>query len=137
MSTSSNRARAPSAQPNAAKSPSAADRRIGQRVRLRRTAIGLSQEKLAQALGITFQQVQKYERGTNRIGASRLQEIARTLNVPVASFYDAEAQAEGSLTAVLDTPESLPLLQAFTTIARPDLRRQALEIVRVLAKVKA
>ncbi|MGO4706374.1 helix-turn-helix domain-containing protein [Microvirga sp. 2MCAF38] len=137
MSTSPNRARAPSAQPTAAKSPNAADRRIGQRVRLRRLAIGLSQEKLAQALGITFQQVQKYERGTNRIGASRLQEIARVLSVPVASFYDAEAQAAGSLTAVLDTPQSLPLLQAFTAIAHPDLRRQALELVRAIAKVKA
>ncbi|MGO4706518.1 helix-turn-helix domain-containing protein [Microvirga sp. 2MCAF38] len=136
MSRSSDRARAPSAvQPNAAKSPNAADQRIGQRVRLRRLAIGLSQEKLAQALGITFQQVQKYERGTNRIGASRLQEIARVLSVPVASFYDADDQADGSLTTMLDTPESLPLLQAFTAIA-PDLRRQALELVRAIAKVK-
>ncbi|MGO4705556.1 helix-turn-helix domain-containing protein [Microvirga sp. 2MCAF38] len=137
MSMSPNRARAPSAHPNAAKAPSQADRRIGQRVRLMRIAIGLSQEKLADALGITFQQVQKYERGTNRIGAGRLQEIARVLSVPVASFYDADDQAEGSLMVALDTPDSLPLLQAFTTIGRSDLRRQALEIVRALAKVKA
>ncbi|MGO4705406.1 helix-turn-helix domain-containing protein [Microvirga sp. 2MCAF38] len=136
MSTPTDRARAPSARPNAAKSPSAADRRIGQRVRLRRTAMGLSQEKLAQALGITFQQVQKYERGTNRIGASRLQEIARVLSVPVASFYDADDQADGSLTIVLDTPQSLPLLQAFTAIARSDLRRQVLALVRAIAEAK-
>ncbi|MGO4705165.1 helix-turn-helix domain-containing protein [Microvirga sp. 2MCAF38] len=137
MSTSSDRAQAPIAQPNAAKAPSAADQRIGQRVRLRRIAIGLSQERLAQALGITFQQVQKYERGTNRIGASRLQEIARVLSVPVASFYDADDQADGSPILVLDTPQSLPLLQAFAAIAHPSLRRQVLALVRAIAEAKA
>src|SRR3954464_42214 len=70
------------------KSPNPVDRHVGSRVRMRRMLIGMSQEKLGAALGITFQQIQKYEKGTNRIGASRLHQIARVLNTPVAFFFE-------------------------------------------------
>src|ERR687886_1196704 len=68
--------------------PHPADVHVGARVRLRRTLLGMSQEKLGKALGLTFQQVQKYERGANRIGASRLNELSRILDVPVSFFFD-------------------------------------------------
>ena len=70
------------------KKPNPIDTHVGSRVRLRRTMLGMSQEKLGEALGITFQQVQKYEKGSNRIGASRLQNISDVLNVPVAYFFE-------------------------------------------------
>ena len=69
--------------------PNPIDVHVGTRVRLRRTLLGLSQEKLGDAIGLTFQQVQKYERGANRIGASRLFDLSRVLDVPIAYFYDA------------------------------------------------
>src|ERR671926_591337 len=72
----------------ATKSPNPVDKHVGGRVRLRRMLIGMSQEKLGEALGITFQQVQKYEKGTNRIGASRLHQIAQVLGVPISFFYE-------------------------------------------------
>src|SRR5581483_4327424 len=68
--------------------PNPIDVHVGARVRLRRTALGMSQEKLGDAIGLTFQQVQKYERGTNRIGASRLYELSRVLEVPVSFFFE-------------------------------------------------
>ena len=70
------------------KIPNPIDRHVGSRVRMRRVMLGMSQEKLGDALGLTFQQVQKYEKGTNRIGASRLQQISRTLDVPPAFFFE-------------------------------------------------
>ena len=70
------------------KKPNPIDVHVGSRVRLRRTMLGISQEKLGEHLGITFQQIQKYEKGANRIGASRLQEIARVLDTPVAFFFE-------------------------------------------------
>src|ERR1700734_1642049 len=72
----------------AKKAPNPTDKHVGARVRMRRMMLGMSQEKLGEALGLTFQQVQKYEKGTNRIGASRLQQISRTLNVPPSFFFD-------------------------------------------------
>src|SRR6266567_5359493 len=68
--------------------PNPTDSHVGARVRLRRTLLGMSQEKLGNAIGLTFQQVQKYERGANRIGASRLFDLSRVLDVPVAFFFD-------------------------------------------------
>ena len=68
------------------KQPNPIDIHVGSRIRLRRTMLGMSQEKLGESLGITFQQIQKYEKGTNRVGASRLQNISSILNVPVAFF---------------------------------------------------
>ncbi|NIX76477.1 helix-turn-helix domain-containing protein [Microvirga terricola] len=116
-----------------AKVPSSADRRIGQRIRLRRLDLGMSQERLAETLGLTFQQVQKYENGKNRVSAGRLQEIARALGVSVTFFYDDE-----DLPPIgQGTPYSVSLLRAFGAIAHPDLRRQALAVVQAIAGVKA
>ncbi|EHH67879.1 helix-turn-helix domain-containing protein [Gluconobacter morbifer] len=84
------------------RSPAAAgpvDVHVGNRIRLRRTLLGLSQEKLGEALGLTFQQVQKYERGTNRVGASRLYDLARVLDVPIGFFFDDMQAASAPATA--------------------------------------
>ena len=82
------------------KKPNPIDIHVSSRIRLRRTMLGMSQEKLGEALGITFQQVQKYEKGTNRVGASRLQNISTTLNVPVSFFFeDAPEQGAGTKNA--------------------------------------
>ena len=80
------------------------DKHVGQRVRMRRLMLGLSQTKLADALGLTFQQVQKYERGTNRIGGSRLQHISQILQVPAAFFFEGAPQVDGHHHAQTDTP---------------------------------
>ena len=88
----------------AEKAPNPVDKHVGSRVRMRRMVLGMSQEKLGRALGLTFQQVQKYEKGANRIGASRLQHIARILQVPVAFFFDG---APASTESLVDT-EALP-----------------------------
>jgi transcriptional regulator with XRE-family HTH domain len=116
------------------KAPSSNDRRIGQRIRLQRVERGWSQDRLAEALGLTFQQVQKYENGKNRISAGRLQEIARVLNVPVTCFYD---DADELPQLLSDTPQGLSLLKAFRAIAHPDLQRQAVAVVQAIAAVKA
>ena len=80
----------------AKKAPNPTDKHVGARVRMRRMMLGMSQEKLGDALGLTFQQVQKYEKGANRIGASRLQQIAHILQVPVSFFFDGAPNAPGS-----------------------------------------
>lgn len=125
------------------RSPSSIDRFVGARVRLRRTALGVTQERLAQALGVTFQQVQKYEKGANRIGAGRLQEIARVLDAPPSFFYDGapEIVASGvretaapSATNVMLPAEGLELIKAFMTIRDDRLRSSVLELVRALAR---
>src|ERR1700712_463086 len=106
------------------KAPNQVDRHVGSRVRMRRMMIKMSQEKLGDALDLTFQQVQKYEKGTNRIGASRLQQIAGVLGVPVDFFFNGapgpDSPAEGfaeagapSYEADLLTGEGLKLLRAF------------------------
>ena len=79
--------------PTTKKSPNPIDKHVGNRVRMRRMMLRMSQEKLGDALGLTFQQVQKYEKGTNRIGASRLQQIAHTLQVPVSFFFEGAPDA--------------------------------------------
>lgn len=123
--------------------PHPVDRHVGLRVRMRRKEIGVSQEKLAEALGITFQQVQKYERGANRVSASKLWEIARALGTPVAYFYEglsegADITASSSSTSnaqdFLLTSEGLELASAFPRIARPQLRRRVLDLVRSLVE---
>ena len=78
------------------KEPQPVDRHVGSRVRMRRMMVGMSQEKLGEACGITFQQVQKYEKGTNRMGASRLHQIARVLDVPIEFFYEGASSDQGS-----------------------------------------
>lgn len=118
----------------------AVDCHVGARVRLRRRAVGMSQAQLAQAIGVTFQQVQKYEQGTNRISASKLFEIARTLGTSVAYYFDglpggsasaAGLEAEASLQAFLQTPDGLELSAIFPRLAGRQ-RRRILELVRTL-----
>jgi transcriptional regulator with XRE-family HTH domain len=127
----------------ARKGPNSIDVHVGERVRLRRTLLGMSQEKLASRLGITFQQVQKYEKGTNRVGAGRLKQIADVLEVPVGYFYEdlpSESRGAGLREAdrpfeadALATGEGLELNKAFLRIADPKVRRKIVELVRVLA----
>ena len=121
------------------RSANAVDKRIGERVRARRLAISMSQERLAELVGITFQQVQKYEKGVNRIAASRLLEICNALEIPVASLFDgigarrsgSSASAPG-LDAALATPGALELVTLFAELKTPALRRQVLELVRTI-----
>lgn len=127
------------------KAPNEVDRHVGARVRMRRNMIAMSQEKLGEALGLTFQQVQKYEKGSNRISASRLQQIGNVLGVTIDYFYDglsAEAGgppsgfAEGSSPAYeadMFTAEGLKLLRAFGAISDPRIRRRIVELVHALA----
>ncbi len=126
------------------KKPNDIDVSVGQRIRLRRQMLGMSQTTLADALGITFQQVQKYEKGTNRVGASRLQHISSFLNVPVAYFFEgAPAGAENAqagngqgmpeanlVTTFLGTPEGLALNRAFTKISDPTVRKKIIALVK-------
>ena len=124
------------------KSPNPIDKHVGSRVRMRRIMLGMSQEKLGDALGLTFQQVQKYEKGTNRIGASRLQHISHILQVPVAFFFEGAPsvpgapQAEGTapspayLTDFLTTSDGLVLTKAFTRIKNAKLRRRIVDLVQ-------
>lgn len=131
------------------KVPNPIDKHVGSRVRMRRVLLGMSQEKLGEALNLTFQQVQKYEKGTNRIGASRLQQISKTLNVPPAYFFDgapsfdagedqngAASAAEAGSTYVVDflsTTEGLNLNRAFTRIQDPRVRKRIVDLVTALA----
>lgn len=120
------------------------DVHVGGRVRLRRMLLGMSQEKLGERLGLTFQQIQKYEKGVNRIGASRLFEMARVLGVPVQFFYDdLNSPVPGMLDPgedyvpeVLATREGLELNKAFARITDPRVRRSIVELVRSLAGEK-
>ena len=128
------------------KAPNPIDKHVGSRVRMRRVLIGMSQEKLGEALGLTFQQVQKYEKGTNRIGASRLQQISTILDVPVSFFFEGApgidpatqgGMSEGSSSAYvvdfLSTTEGLQLNKAFVQIKDPRIRRKIVELVGSLA----
>jgi len=130
------------------KNPGPVDRHVGSRVRMRRIMIGMSQEKLGEALGVTFQQVQKYEKGANRISASRMQSIAQVLSVSVSYFFDGApldapadgvagfgepVQAEYSL-GLLSTPEGIALARAFAGIEDLKLRRRVVDLVVALAE---
>ena len=125
------------------------DGHVGTRVRLRRMLLGMSQEKLGECLGLTFQQVQKYEKGVNRIGASRLFDLAHVLGVPVQFFYDeidhanhnghqamagfAERPAETYVVDFLGSRDGLELNKAFVRITDPKVRRSVIDLVRSLA----
>jgi transcriptional regulator with XRE-family HTH domain len=128
------------------KQPNPIDTHVGSRVRLRRMMLGMSQEKLGEHLGITFQQIQKYEKGTNRIGASRLQHIARVLTVPVSFFFEdapggpsadgtglAERQPAHYVVDFLSSSEGIQLNKAFINIKDAKLRRRIIDLVRALA----
>ncbi|WP_421725456.1 helix-turn-helix domain-containing protein [Bauldia sp.] len=127
------------------KQPNPIDIHVGSRVRLRRMMLGMSQEKLGDALGITFQQIQKYEKGTNRIGASRLQNIARVLNVPISFFFEdapgadpaptgmAEPQSASFVVDFLSSAEGIQLNKAFVSVKDAKVRRKIIDLVRAVA----
>src|SRR5215471_21532708 len=119
------------------KAPNPVDKYVGSRVRMRRIMLGMSQEKLGEALGLTFQQIQKYEKGTNRVGASRIQQIAEVLKVPVSFLFEggpgSAAEGFGEGLDFLATSEGLALTRAFTRIADARLRRSIVDLVEQIA----
>src|SRR5262249_11159173 len=127
------------------KAPKPTDQHVGARVRMRRIMLAMSQEKLGAALGLTFQQVQKYEKGTNRIGASRLQQISHILQVPVAFFFEGAPNASaphgsnGSALSMaqiddfVSDSDGLRLIGAFMRINNAALRRRIVMLVQEIA----
>jgi len=127
--------------------PNPIDVHVGGRLRLRRTLLGMSQEKLGDAIGLTFQQVQKYERGANRIGASRLFDLSRVLDVPVSFFFEDLSPAAGGQSATpskgsatdgyqpnpMMKRETLELVRAFLRIADPQIRRRLFDLTKAIA----
>lgn len=129
------------------KSPNPVDIHVGSRVRLRRMLVGLSQEKLGQSMGLTFQQIQKYEKGVNRIGASRLYDLSQILKVPVGFFYEGMNQSDGSantgmaeenteafLYEFLNTRDGLELNRAFVKVSDANIRKSVIDLVRSLGR---
>lgn len=131
--------------------PNPIDVHVGQRIRQRRTLLGMSQEKLGEAIGLTFQQVQKYERGANRVGSSRLFDLARVLDVPVTYFFDemststaskspsrlrglAEPKPEPFEPDPLAKRETLELVRAYYRIADPQARKRLFELTKALGR---
>ena len=126
------------------KAPNPIDRHVGSRVRMRRMMLGMSQEKLGDALDLTFQQVQKYEKGTNRIGASRLQQISHILQVPVSFFFEGAPAGMGNSLPLGDAPspafvsdflassEGLALTKAFMRIEDAKVRRRIVDLVEAI-----
>jgi len=127
------------------KAPNPTDKHVGSRVRMRRMMLSMSQEKLGDSLGLTFQQVQKYEKGTNRIGASRLQQISNILQVPVSFFFEgapdgageasgfSEAPSPTFVSDFLATSDGLALTRAFQRIEDAKLRRKIVDLVEQIA----
>ena len=131
------------------RTPNPIDQYVGARIRMRRIMLGMSQERLGDAIGLTFQQIQKYEKGTNRIGASRLQQVGIVLNVPVEFFFEGaplhsstvssndgfrESLAAGYVTEFMSTAEGIHLMQAFTKIKDSKIRKRILELIDVMAR---
>lgn len=128
---------------NDERAANAIDRKLGQRVRTRRLEIGMSQERLAELLGVTFQQVQKYEKGVNRIAASRLHDISSALEMPVARFFEGLAGGRAGGVAettkdyiddALATPEGAQLMSLFASIKSQKVRRRVVELVKALTE---
>src|SRR3990172_7039216 len=124
------------------KSPNPTEKNVGSRVKMRRMMLSMSQERLGDELGLTFQQVQKYEKGTNRIGASRLQHISQILHVPVAFFFegspgqskrDGKAPSPTYVSDFLATSDGLALTKAFVQIKNAKLRRNIVNLVEEIA----
>src|SRR5688572_1010405 len=127
------------------KAPNPVDKYVGSRIRMRRIMLGMSQEKLGESLGLTFQQIQKYEKGTNRVGASRLQQISEILQVPVSFLFEGgpggmlnangmnEAVSPAYVSDFLATSEGLALTRAFTRINDSKLRRSIVDLVEQIA----
>ena len=127
--------------------PNFVDRHVGNRVRMRRLLVGMSQEKLGELLGITFQQVQKYEKGSNRVSASRLYQVSRVLGVPVQYFYDelkedngpsgfAESEGADAIAGALQSPDGVQIARIFSETTDPDKRKLILNAVKLLADYK-
>jgi transcriptional regulator with XRE-family HTH domain len=116
--------------------PDPIDVDVGARIRARRISLGLSQTRLAKALGLTFQQVQKYERGDNRVSASTLVRVGRALDVSVATLVgeDANRQAEGPVFRHISTPGAFDLLDAYARLKDAEVRRAIVRLTRTLAK---
>lgn len=126
------------------KAPDPTDQYVGSRLRLRRRMLGMSQETLARSIGLTFQQVQKYEKGLNRVSASRLQQVAQALRIPVSFFFDGApgASLAGPMRAVampddalrfIATTEGLALAQAFMRISSKRVKRNIVDLVKQIA----
>jgi transcriptional regulator with XRE-family HTH domain len=132
----------------AKKAPNPIDKHVGSRVRMRRMMLNMSQEKLGDALGLTFQQVQKYEKGTNRIGASRLQQISNILQVPVEFFFEGAPHVAGAsrgegaapspayVSDFLASSDGLALTKAFMLISDAKLRRRIVDLVEQIATLE-
>lgn len=129
------------------KAPDPVDKHVGSRVRMRRVLVGMSQERLGEALGLTFQQIQKYEKGANRIGASRLQQISSVLTVPVSYFFEGAPTINGApgaptqhrdepgeLTDFLATQEGIQLTRAFIRIKDTRIRRRVVDLIASLGE---
>ena len=129
------------------RAPNPIDRHVGLRIRLRRRELGVSQERLADSIGLTFQQIQKYERAANRVSASKLWEVARARQPTITYFYEglgetgaagAETDSEESdIQQFLMTPEGMELASLFPQIRRPRVRRRLLDLVRAMAEEEA
>jgi transcriptional regulator with XRE-family HTH domain len=128
------------------KQANAIDVHVGLRIRAARLAAGLSQERLGNELGVTFQQVQKYEKGSNRVGASRLSDTAKVLSVPVSFFFENGAGSEKSpktndgllaITEALSTPEGIRIARALARISDPNLRRRLADLLEAMVDQKS
>ena len=130
----------------AKRSPDPVDRHVGARIRMRRLMLKISQTQLGDALGLSFQQLQKYEKGSNRVGASRLQHIASILQVPVSFFFEevpvnrsepaqiSDAPSPESVTAFVSTTDGLKLIRAFTSIKNTNMRRCIVQLVEHIVR---
>ncbi len=128
--------------------PDGVDRHVGQRLRVRRSLLGMSQEKLAEAIGLTFQQIQKYERGLNRISAGRLFQFSRILEVPISYFYDqytpesvvgkqglADNKQESLLSNdIMQSKETIELLRTYYSIEDTEMRKDIMKFVKSMSK---
>lgn len=126
--------------------PDPVDVHVGKRLRLRRTLRGMSQQKLGEAVGLTFQQVQKYERGANRISASRLYQLTQVLDVPISYFFDDMPKEAATAPGFAESAaafegvsmarrETLELVRAYCRIANPEVRRRLFELAKTLAEL--
>jgi transcriptional regulator with XRE-family HTH domain len=126
---------------DAVQGPNPVDRHVGLRIRMRRKELGMSQERLADAIGLTFQQVQKYERAANRVSASKLWEMSRALSTSISYFFEGcdgpetppSNPARGAIQDFLMTAEGIELASTFCRIRRSRVRRKVLDLVRVMA----
>ena len=128
--------------------PNFVDRHVGNRVRVRRLLVGMSQERLGELLGITFQQVQKYEKGSNRVSASRLFQIARVLNVPIQYFYEelkteseqggfAETSGADLVASALQSPDGVQLARIFSEVTDPEKRKLIITVAKAIAEYRS